>query len=42
MVDLAKLVEIYEGAPDKVSKGKQAIEQVFAASIKKQWESSEL
>lgn len=41
MVDLAKLVEIYEGAPDKVSKGKQAIVQVFATSIKKQWESSD-
>ena len=41
MVDLAKLIEIYEGAPDKVSKGKQAIVQVFAASIKKQWEISD-
>ena len=41
MVDLAKFVEIYEGAPDKVSKGKQAIVKVFAESIKKKWESSD-
>ena len=41
MVDLAKLVEIYEGAPDKVSKGKQAVVQVFATAIKKQWEASD-
>ena len=41
MVDLAKYVEIYEGAPDKVSKGKQAIVKVFAEGIKKQWASSD-
>lgn len=41
MVDLAKLIEIYEGAPDKVSKGKQAIVQVFASSIKDQWKKSD-
>lgn len=41
MVDLAKFIEIYEGSPDKVSKGKQAIVKVFADSIKKRWESSD-
>lgn len=41
MVDLAKFIEIYEGAPDKVSKGKQAIVKVFAESIKKKWEMSD-
>lgn len=41
MVDLAKFIEIYEGAPDKVSKGKQAIVKVFAESIKKRWEISD-
>lgn len=41
MVDLAKFIEIYEGAPDKVSKGKQAIVKVFAESIKKKWETSD-
>ena len=37
MVELAKYMEIYEGAPDVVSKGKQEIVKVFAGSIKKQW-----
>jgi hypothetical protein len=41
MVDLAKFIEIYEGSPDKVSKGKQAIVKVFAESIKKRWEISD-
>ena len=41
MVDLAKFVEIYEGAPDKVSKGKQAIVKVFAEEIKRKWETSD-
>ncbi len=41
MVDLAKFIEIYEGSPDKVSKGKQAIVKVFAESIKKRWETSD-
>ena len=40
MVDLAKYMEIYEGAPDKVSKGKQKIVEVFATNIKKQWDKS--
>ena len=37
MVELAKYMEIYEGAPDKVSKGKQAIVKEFAEQIKDQW-----
>ena len=37
MVELAKYMEIYEGAPDKVSKGKQAIVKEFAGQIKAQW-----
>ncbi len=37
MVDLAKYMEIFEGAPDVVSKGKQEIVKVFASEIKKQW-----
>ncbi len=41
MVDLAKFIEIYEGSPDKVSKGKQAIVKVFAESIRKRWEISD-
>ena len=41
MVDLAKFVEIYEGAPDKVSKGKQAIVKEFAEQIKEQWNKSD-
>ena len=42
MVDLAKYMEIYEGAPDKVSKGKQAIVKVFAEQIKNQWNKSDV
>lgn len=42
MVDLAKYMEIYEGAPDKVSKGKQAIVKVFAEEIKIQWNKSDV
>lgn len=38
MVELAKYMEIYEGAPDVVSKGKQAVVKIFADNIKKQWE----
>ena len=34
MVELAKYMEIYNGAPDIVSKGKQEIVKVFAADIK--------
>ena len=41
MVDLAKYMEIFEGAPDKVSKGKQAIVKVFADQIKNQWSRSD-
>lgn len=37
MVELAKYMEIYAGAPDKVSKGKQAIVKEFAEEIKAQW-----
>ncbi len=42
MVDLAKYMEIYEGVPNKVSKGKQAIFKVFAEKIKKQWVKSDI
>ena len=41
MVELAKYMEIYEGAPDVVSKGKQALVKVFADNIKKQWAKSD-
>jgi hypothetical protein len=41
LVELAKYMEIYEGAPDKVSKGKQAIVKVFAEDIKKKWAKSD-
>lgn len=40
MVDLAKYMMIYYGAPDKVSKGKQALVKVFAEKIKAQWNKS--
>ncbi len=41
MVELAKYMEIYEGAPDVVSRGKQALVKVFADEIKKQWAKSD-
>ncbi|MBR6536087.1 MAG: AIPR family protein [Lachnospiraceae bacterium] len=41
LVDLAKYMEIYEGAPDKVSKGKQAIVKVFAENIRSRWAKSD-
>lgn len=41
MVELAKYMEIYKGAPDVVSKGKQALVKVFAEDIKKQWAKSD-
>ena len=41
MVDLAKYMEIYEGSPDIVSKGKQEIVKIFADNIKKQWTKSD-
>ena len=42
LVDLAKYMEIYNGAPDIVSKGKQAIVKKFAEEIKKQWAKSDV
>ncbi len=42
MVDLAKYMEIYAGAPDIVSKGKQAIVRNFANQIKNQWKISNI
>ena len=41
MVDLAKYMEIYEGKPHTVSKGKQALVKIFATEIKAQWEKSD-
>ncbi len=41
MVELAKYMEIYDGAPDVVSRGKQAVVKVFAENIKKQWAKSD-
>lgn len=41
MVDLAKYMEIYEGAPNVVSRGKQEIVRVFADNIKAQWAKSD-
>lgn len=41
LVDLAKYMEIYEGDPDKVSKGKQAIVKVFAENIRNKWDKSD-
>lgn len=41
MVELAKYMEIYEGSPDIVSKGKQALVKVFADNVKKQWTKSD-
>lgn len=40
MLDLARYMEIYEGAPDVVSKGKQKTLQIFAEKIKSQWQKS--
>ena len=42
MVDLAKYMIIYEGYPEKVSKGKQAIVKVFAEEIKNKWNKSDV
>ena len=42
MVDLAKYMEIYYAAPDRVSKGKQAIVKHFAEEIKNQWKKSDV
>ena len=41
MVDLAKYMEIFEGEPHIVSKGKQAIVKVFSPKIKSQWNKSD-
>lgn len=41
MLDLAKYMEIYQGAPDIVSKGKQKMLQIFAEQIKKEWQKSD-
>lgn len=41
MVELAKYMEIYQGAPDAVSRGKQALVKVFADDIKTQWAKSD-
>lgn len=38
MLDLAKYMEIYQGAPDVVSRGKQKMLQAFAEQIKKEWQ----
>ena len=42
MLDLARYMEIYECAPDIVSRGKQKMLQVFAEQIKKEWQKSDL
>ena len=41
MLDLARYMEIYECAPDVVSRGKQKTLQVFADYIKKEWQKSD-
>lgn len=41
MLDLAKYMEIYQGAPDVVSRGKQKMLQAFAEQIKKEWQKSD-
>lgn len=40
MLDLARYMEIYEGSPDVVSKGKQKTLQIFADKIKRDWATS--
>jgi len=42
MVDLAKYMEIYNGAPHIVSKGKQGIVKIFAEETKTQWNKSDI
>ena len=42
LVDLAKYMELYYMAPHIASKGKQAIVKEFSASIKKQWDVSDV
>ncbi len=41
MLDLAKYMEIYNGAPDTVSRGKQKMLQAFAEEIKREWQKSD-
>jgi hypothetical protein len=41
MLDLARYMELYECAPDIVSKGKQKTLQVFAEKVKKDWQKSD-
>lgn len=41
MLDLARYMEIYECAPDVVSRGKQKTLQIFAEQIKKEWQKSD-
>ena len=38
MLDLARYMELYECAPDVVSKGKQKMLQKFASEIKEEWD----
>ena len=42
MLDLAKFMELYEGHPDIVSKGKQKTLQIFAEKIKGEWQKSDI
>ncbi len=42
LVDLAKYMEIYEGYPHIVSRGKQKMVKLFAEEIKKQWAKSDI
>ena len=42
MLDLARYMEIYECAPEVVSRGKQKTLQVFAEEIKQEWQKSDV
>ena len=42
MLDLARYMELFECAPDIVSRGKQKTLQVFADQIKKEWQKSDI
>ena len=42
MLDLARYMEIYECAPDVVSRGKQKTLQIFAEKIKREWQKSDI
>lgn len=42
MLDLARYMEIYECAPEVVSRGKQKTLHVFAEKIKKEWQKSDI